>query len=84
MRQIANIGEYFAVIDFQNRTTDALEAKIDELQKQREEIPDDAPDFWERFDNLTAEIRKLFEVADTIRKVWSEMELKLQNELEVA
>ena len=73
MTETMSISEYFAVTRFQYRTTDILEARVRELQRQRENIPFDAENYWEQFDRLTAEIRSLNQMIITLNEIWAEM-----------
>ena len=74
MTETMNISEYFAVTRFQYRTTDILEARVRELQRQRENIPLDVENYWEQFDRLTAEIRSLNQMIITLNEIWAEMD----------
>ena len=74
MTETMNTSEYFAVTRFQYRTTDILEASVRELQRQRENSPLDAENYWEQFDRLTAEIRSLNQMIITLNEIWAEMD----------
>ena len=71
MTQTMSTDAFLAVLKCQEKTSDILEARINELQNQRDEIPVDAENYWERFDDLSVQIRNLLQTLTTIHDIWS-------------